>query len=110
MFNHQPFSTRSINQITPEWIYDTKAPILVKTIPSKNEEVTVPYLLSLYLTEPTECRYSFDRLFKWDNSTIIGSGTENHNIEWSYNTYYIQCEDAYGNKGGITKIRPFYKG
>lgn len=28
LFNHQPFSTRSINQITPEWIYDTKAPIL----------------------------------------------------------------------------------
>jgi len=27
-FKHQPFSTRSINQITPEWVYDTKAPIL----------------------------------------------------------------------------------
>jgi Secretion system C-terminal sorting domain/FG-GAP-like repeat len=28
LFNHQPFSTRSTNQIIPEWIYDTKAPIL----------------------------------------------------------------------------------
>ena len=28
LFNHQPISTRSINQIFPEWIYDTEAPIL----------------------------------------------------------------------------------
>ena len=28
LFNNRPFSTKSMNQITPEWIYDTKAPIL----------------------------------------------------------------------------------
>ena len=27
-FNYQPLLTRSVNQITPDWIYDTKAPIL----------------------------------------------------------------------------------
>jgi hypothetical protein len=28
LFDHQPFSKGSINQITPDWMYDTKAPIL----------------------------------------------------------------------------------
>ena len=64
--------------------------------------------LKITTSEIAECRSSFNRLFKWDNSTIIGSGTTQHNIEWSYNTYYIQCADEYGNKGGITKIKPFY--
>lgn len=28
LFNKQPLLTKSVNQITPDWIYDTKAPIL----------------------------------------------------------------------------------
>jgi hypothetical protein len=63
--------------------------------------------LKIFTSESAQCKYSFNRLFKWDNSTSMGGSGKEHHIEWSYNTHYIQCEDQYGNRGNIIKLRPY---
>jgi hypothetical protein len=63
--------------------------------------------LKIFTAENAECRYSFNRNFKFDNaSAMSGDGTE-HFAEWQIRNYYIQCEDDFKNKGGIVKIKPY---
>jgi hypothetical protein len=67
------------------------------------------YFFGLKITtnEEAECRYMFTNRFDWENATLMtGDGWE-HSTEWSLNTYYIQCEDKYGNKGGKIKVQPY---
>ena len=63
--------------------------------------------LKIYTNEEAECRYSFDSSTNWEDKEIM-SGTEfEHIADWELKTYYIQCADTYGNKGGKKKIRAY---
>jgi len=64
--------------------------------------------LKIITIEKSECRYSFTPNLLFENLTIMNSddGRE-HFADWQLNTYYIQCEDEFGNRGGILKVRPF---
>ena len=62
--------------------------------------------LKVITTEPGECRYSFNRQFDYSNATKMSGNDYDHFAPWVVKTYYIQCQDTYGNKGTIVKVKP----
>jgi hypothetical protein len=63
--------------------------------------------LKIITDENAECRYAFSNKLSWENATMM-SGTElEHTSDWSLKTYYVQCSDEYGNKGGKIVIKPY---
>lgn len=66
--------------------------------------------LKVVTSEPAECRYSFLRNFKYDNATKMGSDGMNHFAGFLPKTYYVQCQDDLGNKGGRIRVKPYVSG
>jgi len=62
--------------------------------------------LKVITNEEGECRYSFSRNFNFENATVMSGSGLDHYAGWSSNTYYIQCEDDYGNKGRRMSVLP----
>ncbi|MBR9704267.1 hypothetical protein GOV12_02560 [Candidatus Pacearchaeota archaeon] len=63
--------------------------------------------LKIITSEEAECRYSFDRMFDFDNASVM-TGDFEHRAEWVLDEYFIQCEDIYGNKPStITKVKTY---
>ena len=63
--------------------------------------------LKVVTSEEAECRYSFLRNFKFDNATKMGSDGKNHFAGFLPRTYYVQCKDNLGNKGGRIRVKPY---
>jgi hypothetical protein len=77
---------------------DSFGPSIIRIIHDRGLKVTT--------AEKASCRYSFERKTKFDNATeMTGDGFE-HFADWRIRTYFIQCEDEHGNKGGKTEVRP----
>ena len=54
--------------------------------------------LHVVTTEIAECRYSTDSCrFNWDDGELAGSGMEHIISVIRGDTYYIKCEDEFGN-------------
>jgi len=63
--------------------------------------------LKVITHEKAKCKYSFDRKLSFENATAMyGDGFE-HFGDWQLKTYYIQCEDDYGNKGSKMKVKGY---
>lgn len=62
--------------------------------------------LKIITTELAECRYSFNRNFEFGNATKMSGNTLDHFAPWLLKTYYVQCQDQYGNKGSVVKVKP----
>lgn len=63
--------------------------------------------LKIITDEQAECRYGFDRNFKFENATeMSGDGIE-HFADWQLKTYYLQCEDQFNRKGTKTIVRAY---
>jgi len=64
----------------------------------------------LYTDENSECSYSFKNCrFLFENGTLMSGGfSQQHTVDWTANTYYIKCRDAWGNgpAGCSIKIHP----
>ncbi|MEM0465785.1 MAG: hypothetical protein QXW97_03760 [Candidatus Pacearchaeota archaeon] len=60
--------------------------------------------LKIITNENAECRYSFNKKFLFENSSIMSGNSIEHVSEWKINNYNIQCIDNFGNKGNIFKI------
>ena len=63
--------------------------------------------LKIVTSEEAECKYSFMRNFEYENATKMGSDKFNHFAGFDFKTYYVQCQDILGNKGGRIKVRPY---
>ena len=63
--------------------------------------------LKIITSEDAECRYSFNRNFKFDNSTSMGQLGKEHYADWQLKNYYIQCQDEFNNKGGKLMIKAY---
>ena len=64
--------------------------------------------LKVITIEKSECRYSFTPNLLFENLTVMESSDgREHLADWKLNTYYIQCEDEFGNRGGLLKVRPY---
>lgn len=63
--------------------------------------------LKVVTSEEADCRYSFLRNFKFDNATKMGSDGTNHFAGFLPKTYYVQCQDDLGNKGGKIRVKPY---
>ena len=63
--------------------------------------------LKVVTSESAECKYSFVRNFKYENATKMGSDGKNHFAGFIPKTYYIQCQDDLGNKGGRIRVKPY---
>ena len=62
--------------------------------------------LKITTSENAECAFSFKRNTNFENSTkMSGNGLEHQTI-WQLKTYYVQCQDEYGNKGTKVRIKP----
>lgn len=62
--------------------------------------------LKIITSEEATCKYGFNRNFNFENaSAMSGDGIE-HFTGWDLKTYYIQCEDEYGNKGNRLTAHP----
>ena len=62
--------------------------------------------LKITTSENAECAFSFKRNTNYENSTkMSGNGLEHQTI-WQLKTYYVQCQDEYGNKGAKVRIKP----
>lgn len=62
--------------------------------------------LKIVTAEEATCKYSFNRNFVFENASRMGGDGYNHNAGWITNTYYIQCEDEYGNRGSRITVKP----
>ena len=62
--------------------------------------------LKISTSEAAECRFDFNRDFIFDNATKMSGNGIDHTAAWRLKTYYVQCKDVYGNKGGKVRIRP----
>lgn len=63
--------------------------------------------LKIITNEQAECRYGFDRNFRFENATeMSGDGIE-HFADWILKTYYLQCEDQFERKGSNTIIKAY---
>jgi len=63
--------------------------------------------LKVVTAEEAECKYDFNKNFKFENASIMTSRDGiNHVGSWDLRTYYIQCEDEQGNKNNKVKVRP----
>ena len=74
------------------------------------EEAQVIYKsggLKISTNEKAECRYSFNRRFDFANATLMDGNELEHDAEWKSTTYYVQCSDQYGNKGGVMQIKAY---
>lgn len=88
-------STVVREQVNFEIIYDSTTPQLSRTWQDNGR-------LHFITTENAECRYSTDSLeecnFDFDDGEDAGGSSE-HSINFvKGNTYYIRCEDEFGNK------------
>ncbi len=63
--------------------------------------------MKVITNEQAECRYGFKKNFKWDDAEIMSGDRIEHTGDWQLRTYYIQCADEYGNKGGKIKVRAY---
>lgn len=63
--------------------------------------------LKIVTLEESECRYDFERNFIWENATQMSGNGFNHVGDWQLKTYYVQCEDNFGNKGGKKRIKAY---
>ncbi len=63
--------------------------------------------LKIWTNEQAECRYDFKRNFKWDEAEIMSGDGLEHTADWQLRTYYIQCKDEYGNKGGKVAVKAY---
>ncbi len=78
---------------------DSSGPRIIRIFYSGGLKVTTD--------ENAECRYMLTNKFNWENATSMsGTGLE-HTADWQLKTYYVQCKDEYGNKGGKTQIKPY---
>jgi len=63
--------------------------------------------LKVFTNEEAECRYMFTKKFVWDDAEIMTGGGFEHSTAWQMKTYYIKCEDEYGNKGGRIAVKAY---
>ncbi len=63
--------------------------------------------MKVITNEQAECRYDFEKNFKWDDAEIMSGDGIEHIGDWQLRTYYIQCSDEYKNKGGKVRIRAY---
>jgi len=79
---------------------DTSAPIIARAY--YDEDLTV------VTNEDSRCGYSFTDTrcrFDIENSTLMSGTKKTHSADWQTDsTYYIKCEDTYGNKPGGCSI------
>ncbi len=66
--------------------------------------------LKIVTNENAECRYGFSRRFDFANATLMDGNELEHDAEWKSTTYYVQCSDKYGNKGGVMQIKAYELG
>jgi len=63
--------------------------------------------LKIITNEDSECRYGFNRNFRFDNETIMGGDGFEHIADWQLKTYYIQCKDQFNTKGGKIRVKSY---
>ena len=65
--------------------------------------------LRIVTNENAECRQDFIRNFVFEDASLMSSGDDrNHFATWEpFRTYYVQCKDDFGNKGGKVNVRPY---
>jgi len=82
---------------------DTEAPIITRAYYDAG--------LTIITNEPATCAYSvIDCNFDIENATAMSSTEKEHNADWdTEQTYYIRCQDEYGNQPGKCSIiiRPY---
>ena len=62
--------------------------------------------LKVSTAEDAECRFDFKRNFIFENATKMSGSGKEHSTGWRLKTYYVQCSDQYGNKGGKIRVKP----
>ncbi|MAG02493.1 hypothetical protein CMI42_04090 [Candidatus Pacearchaeota archaeon] len=62
--------------------------------------------LKIVTAENAECRYDFKRNFVYENASKMIGVEKEHHTAWLLKTYYVQCMDEFGNKGGRIKVKP----
>jgi hypothetical protein len=63
--------------------------------------------LKIVTSEFAECRQDSKRSFVFEEAPLMNTlDGKNHFGDWDARTYYVQCKDEYGNKGGRLKVRP----
>lgn len=83
-------------------IVDDYGPKIIRIYKSKG--------LKIITNEKSECKYSFDKKFNFENATLMEGKEYEHSAEWKPVIYYIQCADKYKNKGGIMQIKAYESG
>lgn len=85
----------------------TKFEIKIDKFGPKISRVYYDNGLKIVTSEKSECRYSFDRDFIFENSTRMGTDGISHFAGWVGKTYYLQCKDTLNNKGERIKVKPY---
>ncbi len=85
---------------------ETSFSVSVDKFGPKISRVYYEFGLKIVTNEKAKCRYSFNRKFDFNNATKMSDDNSEHFAPWIIKTYYIQCEDEYGNKGSILRIKP----
>jgi len=63
--------------------------------------------LKITTDEQAECRYGFNRNFKFENATEMSEDGFEHLADWQLKTYYIQCEDQFDRKGSKIIVKAY---
>jgi len=63
--------------------------------------------LKIITNEPAECRYDFNKDFIFENASIMSNNGNEHSVDWSFRTFYIQCKDDFDNKGRRIDIKTY---
>lgn len=63
--------------------------------------------LKITTDEQAECRYGFNRNFKFENATEMSGDGFEHLADWQLKTYYIQCGDQFDRKGSKIIVKAY---
>ncbi|MHA1988729.1 MAG: hypothetical protein ACW98D_19055, partial [Promethearchaeota archaeon] len=63
--------------------------------------------LKIITNEEAECKYGFDRNFKFEDAIKMSGDGFEHIANWELKKYYIQCEDQFKRKGGKTIVKAY---
>jgi hypothetical protein len=85
----------------------TSFKIKVDTTGPKIIRVYFDNSLKIITDEEAECRYGFNRNFKFENATEMNGDGFEHFADWQLKTYYVQCEDQFKRKGGKTIVKAY---
>lgn len=85
----------------------TSFKIKIDTAGPKIIRVYFDNALKIITNEEAECRYGFDRNFKFEDAIEMSGDGFEHLADWQLKTYYVQCEDQFKRKGSKTIVKAY---